>query len=104
MKKRDSDAFLNRDKFEYLTCLEGGSFQFHRMHSNSLIRITRNKAIYCAVFSKSNPLELQELYEVSPEKMVEVAKDKIEKSRNKYAHVGFSLKEILKIGQKIKLD
>ena len=104
LKKRDSDAVLGRNKFEYLTCLEGGSFQFHRMHKNSLIRITRNKLVFCAVFFRSNPLKIKNLYKVQPAKMKYLAEKKIQNSKNEYAHISFSLTEIQSIGQEIRLS
>ena len=102
--KRDSDAVLGTDKFEYLTCLEEGSFQFHRMHKESLVRITRNKFIYCAVFYKQDPLKIKTLYKVEPQKMAHLAEQKIESSRNEYAHLSFSVQEIENLGQEIKLS
>jgi len=53
-------------KFECLSCFEGGTFQLGRMfkspaakRAKSLERLTRNAAIYCAVFDEKNPLETQ---------------------------------------------
>ena len=104
LKKRDSDAVSGKDKFEYLTCLEGGSFQFHRMHKGNLIRITRNKLVYCAVFYKQNPLRIKVLYKIDPHKMADLASQKIEKSVNEYAHLSFSEQEVQRLGQEIKLS
>lgn len=62
--KRDADACLTRDeneKYEYLSCKEGGNGQLDRMFKHppekrpeSLQRITRNSAIYFAVFYTAN--------------------------------------------------
>ena len=62
--KRDADAHAPDDlneKYEYLSCKEGGSGQFDRMfrepldkRAESLARITRNSKIYLAVFYESN--------------------------------------------------
>ena len=60
--KRHADAHApgNPDeKYEYLSCKEGGTGQFDRMfkepddkRADSLNRITRNKKIYLAIFYK----------------------------------------------------
>jgi hypothetical protein len=100
--KHEPDAFdpaHPERKFEYLSCFEGGTFQLDRMFSSppykraqSLVRITRNTAIYCAVFDKTSPLDVLVIYEVPVEAMVREAERKLEASRNKISHIGFTIK------------
>ena len=62
--KRDADAHAPgnpNEKYEYLSCKEGGSGQLDRMfkepankRAESLTRITRNSKVYFAVFYASN--------------------------------------------------
>lgn len=62
--KRDADAHAvgnPREKYEYLSCKEGGTGQLDRMfkepphkRAESLRRITRNHKVYFAVFYAAN--------------------------------------------------
>ncbi len=98
--KHDADACdpadLNR-LFEYLSCMQGGSFQMDRMFSRppekrerSLERLRRNAFIYCAIFDKSAPLTLLELYEVDVD--VAVAERQLDASSNDISHLAFGRK------------
>jgi len=98
--KRDADAHAPNnpdEKYEYLSCKEGGTGQLDRMfkepadkRADSLARITRNKKIYLAVFYKENQTRCKVIYEVSPEMMVREAERQLDRSRNAISHVGFS--------------
>jgi hypothetical protein len=100
--KHEPDAYdpanPNR-KFEYLSCFEGGTFQLDRMfkspadkRAKSLERITRNTAIYCAVFDEESPLDVITIYEVPVDVMLREAKRQLDASRNDISHVGFTIK------------
>jgi hypothetical protein len=62
--KRDADAHAPSnpaEKYEYLSCKEGGTGQLDRMfkepaakRAESLSRITRNRKVYFAVFYEAN--------------------------------------------------
>ena len=66
--KRDADAHTYgnpEEKYEYLSCKEGGSGQLDRMfkepaskRAESLARITRNTKLYLAVFYAENQTNL----------------------------------------------
>ncbi len=100
--KHEPDAFdpANPErKFEYLSCFEGGTFQLDRMFSappykreKSLERITRNTAIYCAVFDKESPLDVLVIYEVPVEAMMREARRQLDASSNEISHIGFTIK------------
>ncbi len=85
------------EKYEYLCCKEGGSFQFDRMfkeprekREKSLSRITRNVKIYCAVFYKNNQLKCKIIYELNPQDILIEAERKLDRSSNEMSHLGFS--------------
>jgi len=74
--KRDADAHAAGDpneKYEYLSCKEGGTGQLDRMfkepadkRAESLSRITRNSKIYYAVFYADNQTKCKIIYELEP--------------------------------------
>lgn len=100
--KHKADAHDSADpnrKFEYLSCFKGGTFQLDRMfkspadmRATSLERITRNAAIYCAVFDKESPLDVITIYEVPVDVMLREAERQLDASRNEISHVGFTIK------------
>ena len=87
-------------RFEYLSCSEKGSFQLDRMYKDppearakSLERITRNTAIYCAIFQKDDPLEVLVIYKIPVQVFLEEATRKLDKSKSAEAiHLSFSIK------------
>ena len=86
-------------RFEYLTCFQGGTFQLDRMfkapqdkRAKSLERITRNAAIYCAVFDRESPLDVIIIYEVPVDVMLREAERQLDTSRNEISHMGFTIK------------
>ena len=90
------DPVDSKIKYEYLTCNVGGSGQLDRMfkappkeRKESLSRITRNKAIYLAVFDK-NSLDVKAIYEIQPKVLLKEAERKLDNSKNNISHVGFS--------------
>ena len=100
--KHEPDAYDPTDpnrKFEYLSCFDGGTFQLDRMfkspadkRAKSLERITRNTAIYCAVFDEESPLDVITIYEVPVDVMLREAERQLDASRNEISHVGFTIK------------
>jgi len=99
--KRDADAhsFENpNEKYEYLCCKEGGSFQFDRMfkepkerREQSLNRITRNAKVYCAIFYADNQLKCKIIYELDPQDILSRTERTLDESRNSISHVGFPI-------------
>ena len=100
--KRDADAHApdNPDeKYEYLSCKEGGSGQLDRMfkeppdkRAESLVRITRNSKFYFAVFYASNQARCKVIYELEPDTVLAEAERRLDRSRNAISHVGFSVR------------
>ncbi len=109
--KNKADARDPQDssiQFEYLSCYEGGTGQLDRMfktppgkRAESLRRITRNKTIYLAIFSKSVPLKPVAIYAIKPSVMVTETNRQLDGSRNDISHVGFSETWANKKGSKI---
>ena len=107
--KHEADAYDLKDpskQFEYLSCFEGGTFQLDRMfrspagaRAKSLNRITRNSAIYCAVFDKQNPLDVLVIYEVEVNTLLREAERQLDASRNAISHVGFTIKWAMENGR-----
>lgn len=99
--KRDADAHTRGnpdEKYEYLSCKEGGSGQLDRMfkapadkRAESLHRITRNSLVYFAVFYAANQTKCKVIYELTPEVVLAEAERQLDKSRNAISHVGFSV-------------
>ena len=98
--KRDADAHAKNnpsEKYEYLSCKEGGTGQLDRMfkspaieRAKSLNRITRNVKVYFAVFFASNQTKCKVIYELDPAVVLEEAERQLDRSRNQISHVGFT--------------
>lgn len=98
--KRDSDACGPNDpsvKYEYLSCVEGGTGQLDRMfkepqdkRNESLVRITRNEKVYLAIFYKKGALRVKVIYELKPGDVLTETERQLDRSRNAISHVGFS--------------
>ncbi|HTX21840.1 MAG TPA: hypothetical protein VMD27_08295 [Candidatus Aquilonibacter sp.] len=98
--KRDADACDPNNPsilYEYLSCKEGGSGQLDRMfkeplvkREESLLRITRNKKIYFAVFYADNQTKVKIIYELEPEIILRETERQLDRSSNDISHVGFS--------------
>ena len=67
--------------------------------AKSLNRITRNSAIYCAVFDKQNPLDVLVIYEVEVNTLLREAERQLDASRNAISHVGFTIKWAMENGR-----
>lgn len=112
--KPDADAHaLNNpaEKYEYLSCKEGGSGQFDRMfkepankRAESLIRITRNRKVYFAVFYEANQTKCKVIYEIEPQVIVEETERQLNRSRNDISHVGLSEEWASKNGRLVYQD
>ena len=112
--KRDADACNLHDpneKYEYLSCKEGGSGQLDRMFNRpeekraaSLKRITRNSKVYYAVFYADNQSKCKAIYELEPKAVVVETERKLNRSRNAISHVGFSIKWARTNGRRVYRD
>lgn len=107
--KRDADACNPNHPsilYEYLSCKEGGSGQLDRMfkeplvkREESLLRITRNKKIYFAVFYADNQTKVKIIYELEPSVVLVETERQLDRSSNDISHVGFSEPWIKKNGK-----
>ncbi len=98
--KRDADAHAAGDpseKYEYLSCKEGGTGQLDRMfkepadkREESLRRITRNRKVYFAVFYAGNQTKCKVIYESDPNVVLSETNRQLDRSKNAISHVGFS--------------
>jgi len=98
--KRDADAHAlgNPDeKYEYLSCKEGGSGQLDRMfkappkkRKESLERITRNHRVYFAVFYEKEQTKCKVIYEITPEDLLIETERQLDRSSNDISHVSFT--------------
>src|SRR5437667_9593275 len=98
--KRDADACDPNDPsmlYEYLSCKEGGSGQLDRMfkaplvkREESLLRITRNKKFYFAVFFADNQTKVKVIYELDVDVDLAEAIRQLDRSRNVISYVGLN--------------
>ncbi len=93
-------------KYEYLSCVEGGTFQLDRMFKSplekrerSLLRISRNSAVFCAIFDKEHPLTVEIIFKVSVETILRETERQLDASSNDISHVGFTKKWCEKNGE-----
>jgi len=83
--EHDAEEFDNPDiRYEYLSCIEGKSFQFDRIdETNAYHRIVERKsAIYCSVFDKDSPLTLKLVYKILPLNFYNVYKKRTNNSKH----------------------
>lgn len=91
--KHGADAYSKdgKEQYEYLTCKEGGSFQLDRIHEENLHRITRNDAIFLALFDKENGLECKNIWKCDSNVFLGEVRKRISSSRKESSkHVSIS--------------
>lgn len=98
--KRDADAHAVDnpcEKYEYLSCKEGGTGQLDRMFKEprdkravSLNRISRNHKVYFAVFYNASQMKCKVIYELTPDVVITETERQLDRSKNAISHVGFS--------------
>lgn len=91
--KHGADAYSKdgKEQYEYLTCKEGGSFQLDRIHEENLHRITRNDAIFFALFDKENGLECKNIWKCDSNVFLGEVRKRISSSRKESSkHVSIS--------------
>lgn len=86
----DATSLNDDEKYEYLSCKEGGSFQLDRIHENNLHRITRNDKFFFASFNKSSGLECIKIWKCNMSVVLEEVKTKINNMSKSSNHVGIS--------------
>ena len=91
--KHGADAYSKdgTEKYEYLSCKEGGSFQLDRIHKDNLHRVERNDAIYFALFCKVDGITCKEIWKCLTDIFLEEVKDRINSARTTTSnHVSIS--------------
>ena len=89
--KHGPDAYSldGKEQYEYLSCKEGGTFQFDRIHEDNLHRIERNNSFYFALFDKEDGLKCLKIWKCDTKKVLDEAKNKIGKMSENSKHIGF---------------
>jgi hypothetical protein len=97
--------------YEYLSCKEGGSGQLDRVfkeplvkRKESLLRISRNRKIYFAVFYSSNQAKVKVIYELESKVVRAETIRKLDRSRNDISHVGFRESWVKQNGKEVYPD
>tara|TARA_Y100000310_G_scaffold219139_1_gene220529 strand:+ start:35 stop:505 length:471 start_codon:yes stop_codon:yes gene_type:complete len=100
--KHGPDAYNDEsetEKYEYLSCKEGGSFQLDRIDDTNLHRIERNDKFYFASFNNTDGITIEEIYVVDTSIVLSEAKVKISKMSASSKHIGFSLNWVKQNGK-----
>ena len=92
--KHGPDAYSldGKEQYEYLSCKEGGTFQFDRIHEDNLHRIERNDSFFFALFDKEDGLKCINIWKCDTSKVLEEAKVKISRMSENSKHIGFNVK------------
>ena len=91
--KHGPDAYNDEsetEKYEYLSCKKGGTFQWDRIDDTNLHRIDRNDKIYFISFNKDG-ITIEEIYVIDTPIVLAEAKVKIKNMSPTSKHIGFSL-------------
>jgi hypothetical protein len=102
--KHGADAYSKdgTEKYEYLSCKEGGTFQLDRIHEDNLHRVERNDAFFFALFDKRDGLSCKNIWKCTTDKVLEIFKNKIESSKKKSSkHVSISLSWVEQNSEKV---
>jgi hypothetical protein len=102
--KHGADAYSKdgTEKYEYLSCKEGGTFQLDRIHEDNLHRVERNDAFFFALFDKRDGLSCKNIWKCTTDKVLEIVKNKIESSKKKSSkHVSISLSWVEQNSEKV---
>ena len=102
--KHGADAYSKdgKEKYEYLSCKEGGSFQLDRIHEDNLHRVERNDAIFFALFDKQNGLECKCIWKCDTPTFLAEVKNKIASARKESSkHVSFSINWVKENSEKV---
>ena len=102
--KHGADAYSKdgTEKYEYLSCKEGGSFQLDRIHEDNLHRVERNNAFFFALFDKEDGLICKEIWKCETNKVLDEITTKILSSKKVSSkHVSISLKWVKKNSQRV---
>jgi len=91
----DATSMDGTEKYEYLSCKEGGSFQLDRIHEGNLHRIERNDAFFFALFDKDNGLECLKIWKGSTSAVLIECRDKFRTMSQSSNHICISRKWVI---------
>lgn len=102
-EKHGPDAYSKdgKEKYEYLSCKEGGTFQLDRIDDSNLHRIERNDKFFFNLFDKNEGLICKKVWEVDTHIVLDEAKRKIKKMSASSKHIGFGINWVKKNGKLI---
>lgn len=91
----DATSMDGTEKYEYLSCKEGGTFQLDRIHEGNLHRIERNDAFFFALFDKDNGLECLRIWKGSTSVVLMECRNKFRTMSQSSNHIGISRKWVI---------
>jgi len=91
----DATSMDGTEKYEYLSCKEGGTFQLDRIHEGNLHRIERNDAFFFALFDKDNGLECLKIWKGPTSAVLMECRDKFRTMSQSSNHIGISRKWVI---------
>lgn len=91
----DATSIDGTEKYEYLSCKEGGTFQLDRIHEGNLHRIERNDAFFFALFDKDNGLECLRIWKGSTSAVLMECRNKFRTMSQSSNHICISRKWVI---------
>jgi len=91
----DATSLDGTEKYEYLSCKEGGSFQLDRIHRNNLHRIERNNAFFFALFDQNDGLKCLKIWKGATSDVLSECLKKFETMSASSNHISISKKWVM---------
>jgi len=91
----DATSLDGTEKYEYLSCKEGGTFQLDRIHRNNLHRIERNNAFFFALFDQNDGLKCLKIWKGATSDVLSECLKKFETMSISSNHICISKKWVM---------
>jgi len=91
----DATSLDGTEKYEYLSCKEGGTFQLDRIHRNNLHRIERNNAFFFALFDQNDGLKCLKIWKGATSDVLSECLKKFETMSASSNHICISKKWVM---------
>ena len=91
----DATSLDGTEKYEYLSCKEGGTFQLDRIHRNNLHRIERNNAFFFALFDQNDGLKCLKIWKGATSDVLSECLKKFENMSTSSNHICISKKWVM---------
>jgi len=91
----DATSLDGTEKYEYLSCKEGGTFQLDRIHRNNLHRIERNNAFFFALFDQNDGLKCLKIWKGATSDVLSECLKKFETMSTSSNHICISKKWVM---------